>query len=526
MRAQKGRITGVVSWVFTLGVLGFGVFTSVSLSQSSGCSSSYFSFYPSVAPWISYRGGDGFFSWFKDVNGACPSRADADVPWISVLNPTSPTSSGQSGYTVAPNPNADPREGFIVVRSTGLGAFSDLSYFKIHQRGRVGSSVSGRVVNSVGTPLSGVSLFLDGPDPHGAFTGPDGTFFLDEVVSGNYTLTAFKQTCTFTPASIPFTPLAGHPNEQNFVANCTGVTAGTSSPLVGSGTATQTFTATYRHSGGANRLYLGYLLFLPTPNVVQYTATGSCLVEYNRISNGVRLIDDAGTGWLGPPEGVRAGIPMAPLANSFCTVNIEGVFASLQGDEMTVHFPVALKPALGPVLGTFLQGFDVQGNYSGMTQKGNWVIPGAPQTRTGPAVSGISPNFFTGQNATITMTATNTAGASALSMVHLLVGDAITDPFPCQAIYFPAANRLNLIDAAGTALVSPTGVIPGSPGVLDNGRCRINTALASASVSGVTASVTMPMQFSMFGQKTLYVNAFDNAGKLSHWVTAGTAFIH
>ena len=41
--------------------------------------------------------------------------------------------------------------------------------------------------------------------------------------------------------------------------------------------------------GGATQHYLGYMLFLPTPNVVNFTATGSCLVEYNRISNGMRL---------------------------------------------------------------------------------------------------------------------------------------------------------------------------------------------------------------------------------------------
>jgi hypothetical protein len=30
----------------------------------------------------------------------------------------------------------------------------------------------------------------------------------------------------------------------------------------------------------------------------------SRLTEYNRISHGVRLINDTGTGWLGPASGV------------------------------------------------------------------------------------------------------------------------------------------------------------------------------------------------------------------------------
>ena len=68
--------------------------------------------------------------------------------------------------------------------------------------------------------------------------------------------------------------------------------------------ASGTFTATFRHPGGVSKHYLGYILFLPTPNVVSFRAQGSCLIEYNRISNGMRLIDNAGTGWLGPIEGV------------------------------------------------------------------------------------------------------------------------------------------------------------------------------------------------------------------------------
>ena len=65
-----------------------------------------------------------------------------------------------------------------------------------------------------------------------------------------------------------------------------------------------TFTGTYSHSAGVDSLYLMYMLFLPTPNVVNFVAQGSCLVEYNRISNGMRLIDDAGTGWLGGISGI------------------------------------------------------------------------------------------------------------------------------------------------------------------------------------------------------------------------------
>jgi hypothetical protein len=83
-------------------------------------------------------------------------------------------------------------------------------------------------------------------------------------------------------------------------------------PVSGSGT-TGTFTATFRHTGGASKHYLGYTLFLPTPNVVSFDAQGTCLIEYNRISNGMRLINDAGNGWTEPAHGVPVAAGTAPL---------------------------------------------------------------------------------------------------------------------------------------------------------------------------------------------------------------------
>ena len=157
-------------------------------------------------------------------------------------------------------------------------------------------------------------------------------------------------------------------------------------PTTGSGYI-GSFTGTFTHTGGATQHYLGYMLFLPTPNVVNYTATGSCLVEYNRISNGMRLIDNAGTGWLGGQSGIPLGTPGAVLTNNQCTVNVQNATAFVAGNTMSVNVPVTFQATLGPVLGTFLQALDVNGVWTGMTQFGNWVLPGAPQTRSGPAIS-------------------------------------------------------------------------------------------------------------------------------------------
>ena len=301
------------------------------------------------------------------------------------------------------------------------------------------------------------------------------------------------------------------------------VGVGTLTPSNGSGLSNR-FTGTFTHTGGATQHYLGYMLFLPTPNVVNYVATGSCLVEYNRISNGMRLIDNPGTGWLGGQSGITLGTAGATLSNNQCTVSVQGATASVNGTTMTVNVTVTFKTAIGPVLGTFLQALDVNGTWTGMTQIGNWTVPGALQTRPGPTIAGLTPATVTGSSATYTMSATS----PALALMHLRISSAIVEQPACHVVYFLGSNKLNLIDAAGAALVSPTGVTPGSASTLTNGLCTLNSAGATVGASGTTANVRVPMTFnaaSFGGAKNVYVNAFDTGGLLSHWVRGGVITI-
>src|SRR4051812_28741382 len=124
-------------------------------------------------------------------------------------------------------------------------------------------------------------------------------------------------------------------------------------------------TGVFEHSGGPTQHYLGYILLLPTPNVSNYTAKSTCLVEYNRISNGMRLINDAGDNWLGPLIGeiIRPGA--ANLSNSQCTLNTAATTIGMNGNRMSVTVDVTLKPTMSGVLGTFLQELDVTGKMDG-----------------------------------------------------------------------------------------------------------------------------------------------------------------
>lgn len=296
------------------------------------------------------------------------------------------------------------------------------------------------------------------------------------------------------------------------------------SPLSGAA-ASGTFTATFTHGGGASQHYLGYILLLPTPNVVNYTATGSCLVEYNRISNGVRLIDDAGTGWLGGQSGIPISPSAGTLQNAQCSVNVAQVVATVSGTTMTVSAPVVMRSGLGGVLGTFLQSLDVNGTWTGMTQFGNWVAPGT-NTRQGPMVAGFSPSSGSGTSAVLNVAASHPGGALAqLQMVHMLISDRIVGGTYCHAVYVPSVNLMNLINDSGTDLAG-TWTGPGG-GTVTNSRCTLSGTGMAQTVSdqGRMVSVTIPISFNAAtfpGAKKIYVNAFDNSGLLSHWVQGGT----
>ena len=120
------------------------------------------------------------------------------------------------------------------------------------------------------------------------------------------------------------------------------------------------------------------------------------------------------------------------------------------------------------------------------------------------------------------------SGVGALTQVHLLISDRIVGGSPCQVVYFPGNNTLNLINDSGSALVSLTGVTPGTGGFLANSRCQVNTAAASISTSGTNLSVNIPLSFTtatFAGAKNVYGNAFDNTGMTSHWVQGATLLV-
>ncbi len=266
-------------------------------------------------------------------------------------------------------------------------------------------------------------------------------------------------------------------------------------------------------------------MFLPTPNIVQYTAKGSCLVEYNRISNGVRLINDPGDNWLGPIEGVPARPGAPTLTNSYCSVNPAALIATFNGNDMIINLTVAFNPTFKGVLGTFLQAQDVKGTWTGMTQFGNWVVSPLPGPKPGPFIASGGPPSGAGSSTTLAVTTGHTSGIIGNSLVTILISPKIVGGTPCQLIFFPLGNTVNLVNDTGSALVAAIDPVIGTPVTLSNSRCSLNVGGMLRLNSEGTVTATFPMTFNpatFGGLKNFYGNAFDIGGNVTHWVQFGT----
>ena len=316
------------------------------------------------------------------------------------------------------------------------------------------------------------------------------------------------------------------------------------SPLGGSGS-TATFTSVYHHPEGKH--YLAYLLVLPTPNVVWFTATGSCLVEYNTFSNGVRLIDDAGTGWHGGQSGVRGPV----LSNSHCSVDTTKVQASYSAatKNLTVTVPVTFTGTFNGPLTTFIQEQDSNGLWTGMTQFGNWtaVARVSPKPQSGPHVKSLTHGAYASSGGalpgplSVKVDVGHTSGTAALSQVHILLSENIVGGTNrCHIVYFryappqpPPPAAQHDIAADDRRLVGDNGqFIPAHQKPYQNSTCRIEGGTLLKTNDTIT--LELPLQYEQtyvtkyragqVGKLNVWVNVFDNVGRLTHWIAPGQQY--
>ncbi|MEZ5357143.1 MAG: hypothetical protein R2762_31280, partial [Bryobacteraceae bacterium] len=128
----------------------------------------------------------------------------------------------------------------------------------------------------------------------------------------------------------------------------------------------------------------------------------------------------------------------------------------------------------------------------------------------------------------LTTTFNDSTGFADLTILNLLINNAIDGRNACYVAFIRAAGTLVLVNDAGDAGGPFAGsmTIPGSGSVM-NSQCIVRAAGSSASGVGGTFTLTLDFEFagSFRGDRIVYAAARDGQGNNSGWQSMGTVTV-
>jgi hypothetical protein len=243
-----------------------------------------------------------------------------------------------------------------------------------------------------------------------------------------------------------------------------------------------------------------------------------CEVRYSPGTNSLYLVNDSGSGLLGPLTPGSSGA----LANSQCTVSGTGSSASGSGQTLTLNLSLSASATFVGAQTLYMAAVDSEGSKSGWQPRGSWT-PGAD---TPPSADSVTPNAASGTNQTFTLkySAHNGRGYADLNGAYVRFNGfaQLVDAHGCEVRYYQPGNSLSLLNDAGTAFQG--ALTPGTSGTLSNSQCTVNGAGTSVSGSNQTLTLNLSVSAaaSFTGSKQVYMGVVDSEGSKSGWVDRGT----
>jgi hypothetical protein len=287
----------------------------------------------------------------------------------------------------------------------------------------------------------------------------------------------------------------------------------TNSTTPSSGTgAAQTFSFVFADPDGAQDLATVEVLFNSGLNTA-----GACWIEFRRGANELRLMNDAGSGALGPLTPGGAG----SVQNSQCSLSAAGSSATASGTNLTLNLAISFLPAFAGTRGIFMSATDLGGLVAAWLQRGTWTVPGTGGAAP-PSAAAISPSSGNASAQVFTITATDPNGAADIDWVEVLFNSGPTASLGCYVRYVRSTGNLRLYADNGTTLSSPAAI--GSPAQLQNSQCVVNVFGSSASVAGnnLTLNLALVFRSSFSGSRQSFVQVMDIGGLRLNFVQTGT----
>jgi len=271
----------------------------------------------------------------------------------------------------------------------------------------------------------------------------------------------------------------------------------------------QIFTATYSDSVGAAADLKRAMLRIGASTV------NGCVVDYNAITNTVRLFDD--TGVAGAPSVLGTA---NTLSNSQCTLNLATSTATPAGNDLTLALDISFAGAFAGVQPLAVRATSNAGPNTGFINKGTWTValPGP-----GVQVGTITPINGNGSTQNFVLTYSDSAGVAndlKVARVRFLAAGGLKQ---CMVDYNAMTNTVRLM---GSDFVTwSANATPGAATTLQNNQCALDVSQTSAVRSGTDLTLTLSLTFktpNFVGTHSVDMRANSNFGPTTGFVNKGT----
>ena len=243
------------------------------------------------------------------------------------------------------------------------------------------------------------------------------------------------------------------------------------------------------------------------------STVNGCVIDYNAITNTVRLFDDAGI--PGSPVPFGSG---SVLVNSQCDLFLGSSTATPGGTTLTLDLRILFKP---PFLGTQPIALRANSNFgvttTGWLARGTWDVNAAVQ-----AIS-VTPSNGSGSAQTFALAYSDGEGVSAdLKAARVRIQDAGGGP-QCLIDYNAMTNLVRVM--ADDLVTWSSAFTPGTVKTIDNNsQCSLDVGQSSAAPSGTSLTLTLRVIFktAFAGAKSIAMRANSNVGSTTGWIQRGT----
>jgi hypothetical protein len=264
-------------------------------------------------------------------------------------------------------------------------------------------------------------------------------------------------------------------------------------PSAGSGSS-QTFNYLYTDTAGAADLASVSVLVNSS-----LSTAAACSVTYTRASNTLALLTDSGAQ---PGSTITPG--SGSQTNSQCSLSGSGSSVSTTGTVLTLNLAITFQPAFGGNKNVYMQAVSPFGT-AAWHAEGGWTVPTQIQ------LVSVTPSSGSGLSQTFSLQYSDTAGATDITSVSVLVNSSPATAAACSVVYTRAANSLALLTDSG---VLPASTITPGSGSQANSQCTLSGAGSSVTTSGTTLTLNVALTFqpAFGGARNVYLQAVAPSG--------------